>query len=61
MKLDKQTAGLILGLATLILGGGEMRFAVARVEDRLSGIERRVQRIENELDLRERVGMVTEE
>jgi len=58
VKLDKQTVALLIGLATTLVGGAEMRFAVARVEASLSQVERRVQRIENELDLRDRVGMV---
>lgn len=50
MKLDKQTVALLLGALTTIVGGGEMRFAVARVEDKLSAIERRLDRVERDID-----------
>lgn len=49
MKLDKQTVALLLGALTTLVGGGEMRFAVARVEDKLSAIEHRLDRVERDL------------
>ena len=53
MRLDRNTIALLVGALTTVVGAGEMRLAVARVEDKLVVIDRRLTRVELELGLRE--------
>ena len=39
VKLDKQTVALLVGLATTVIGGAELRLAVARLEDKVDRLE----------------------
>lgn len=52
MKLDKNTIVALTGLATVLLGGLELRMAVNRLEDKLSRVEERVGRIEHDISPR---------
>ncbi len=50
VRLNTQTVALLCGALTTIVGGAEMRMAVARMEDKLTAIDRRLTRVEMELD-----------
>jgi hypothetical protein len=49
MRIDKQMVALILGIVTTVVGGGEMRLAVARLETRVELLARDVSALQREL------------
>lgn len=49
-KLDAKTIALVTAGLTAVGGGVEMRIAVARLEVAMAGLDKRVERIEKELD-----------
>lgn len=49
VRWDAKTIVAVTGLASVMLGGVEMRLAVSRLEDRAQRLDERVARIEREL------------
>lgn len=48
-KMDAKTIIAWTGLVSVLLGGAELRMSVMRLDDKLSRVEERVQRVEREL------------
>jgi hypothetical protein len=52
VKIDAKTIVAITGLVSVLLGGAEMRLAVSRLEDKTARIEERLTRVERDVALR---------
>jgi hypothetical protein len=49
MRWDAKTIVAVSGLASVLLGGVELRMSVSRLDDKLTRVEERVSRIERDV------------
>ncbi|HEY3496216.1 MAG TPA: hypothetical protein VGK73_16065 [Polyangiaceae bacterium] len=49
MRWDAKTIVAVTGLASVLLGGVELRMSVSRLDDKLTRVEERLQRVEREV------------
>jgi hypothetical protein len=60
MRWDAKTIVAVTGLASVLLGGVELRMSVSRLDDKLTRVEERVHRIERDVAIPPRVALHTD-